>query len=94
MIKRNVLVRRLHAVETLGCTTVICTDKTGTVTKNEMTAKKIVLFDVDGKPIYANVQGNSYEYNQMTTLEFSKDMNPLVGTLDLLSSICIWNSTT
>ncbi len=58
MARKHALIRKLHAVETLGSTTFICSDKTGTLTQNQMTVRRLF---VDGSTV--EVSGSGYEPN-------------------------------
>jgi len=71
MAQRNVIVRKLPSVETLGCTSVICTDKTGTLTTNEMTTVSLVLLEhtADGMPHVAEHRVSGYSYSPVGHVE-------------------------
>ena len=86
MARRHAIVKRLPAVETMGCTTVICTDKTGTLTKNEMTARRLFL---DGREI--EVTGSGYEPLGRFLSgehELSPDREPVLAMAARISLLC------
>ncbi len=79
MARHKAIIRRMKAVETLGSTTVICTDKTGTITRNEMTVRRICFdgetWEVVGEGVHGKVKTSEGEFDgdQMRALALEDD---------------------
>ena len=96
MAKRNVIVRKLPSVETLGCCSVICTDKTGTLTTNEMTAVSLVLLDKNSVEEHM-ISGVSYSpVGTINGIEHSIEIenNPSGAVADIAAVSALCNDAT
>lgn len=87
MLKTNNLVRKMHACETMGATTVICTDKTGTLTQNQMRVDSLQLYGLDEK---SSAVAESMALNSTAQLDFTDPDSPSVLGNPTEGALLMW----
>ena len=87
MLKTNNLVRKMHACETMGATTVICTDKTGTLTQNQMRVDSLQLYGLDEK---SSAVSEAMALNSTAQLDFTDPSHPTVLGNPTEGALLLW----
>ena len=87
MLKTNNLVRKMHACETMGATTVICTDKTGTLTQNQMRVDSLQLYGLDEK---SSAVTEAMALNSTAQLDFTTPDCPSVLGNPTEGALLLW----
>lgn len=94
MLKTNNLVRKMHACETMGATTVICTDKTGTLTQNQMRVAETDFYALEGQKLTEDAQSRLIEtaiaVNSTAQLDFSDEKRPQVLGNPTEGALLLW----
>ncbi len=85
MLRRKVIVRALPAVEGLGACTVIATDKTGTLTQNELTVKRLLIFDDQSEPLNIDIAGSGYRTQGAISHDGAPVAGPTAAALEALA---------
>ena len=94
MAAQGAIVRKLRSVETLGCTSVICSDKTGTLTTNQMSVRRVLTFDSEKKPFELEVTGSTYGpegavlHNGSSSVRDTLYQNKALMELATICSLC------
>lgn len=86
MLKSNNLVRKMHACETMGATTVVCTDKTGTLTENQMRVDEMKLYDTTD----ADIVAEGLAVNATASLDYAKSGEPAVLGNPTEGALLLW----
>ncbi|WP_456104700.1 cation-translocating P-type ATPase [Prevotella sp.] len=94
MMKTNNLVRKMHACETMGATTVICTDKTGTLTQNQMRVHQTQFYSLDNQllddSLTARLLKEGIAVNSTASIDYSDQNNPRVLGNPTEGALLLW----